>query len=148
MIRGTLLSTRLKTVILSLGVVIACTSLSPRVSHAIPIAGDYVFTSGLTGSFTSNGTRLTVWAITDSSNFLWTNVGSTASIFPVMINTSDFFNQVDPTSGRGIAINWRTSLETFTAVTLVSTAFAALLSTPASGRCGVAVKWWGHFWQG
>ena len=24
-----------------------------------------------------------------------------------MINTSDFFNQVDPTSGRGIAINWR-----------------------------------------
>ena len=46
-------------------------ALLPRPSHAIslpaiPVAGDYVFTSGLTGTFTSDGTRLTAWTITGS----------------------------------------------------------------------------------
>lgn len=40
--------------------------LTPLQSYAIPIAGSYAFTSGLTGAFTSNGTSLTSWAITDT----------------------------------------------------------------------------------
>ena len=33
-------------------------------SYAIPIAGNYTFTNGLTGTFTSDGNKLTAWNIT------------------------------------------------------------------------------------
>lgn len=42
---------------------IACLGVTSP-SHAIPIAGNYTFTNGLTGSFTSDGNQLTAWNIT------------------------------------------------------------------------------------
>lgn len=39
------------------------TLLAPTTSDATPLAGNYVFTSGLTGTFTSDGAKLTAWNI-------------------------------------------------------------------------------------
>ena len=45
----------------------ALLTIAPPTAHAIPTAGDYVFTSGLTGTFTSTGSSLSAWQITDPS---------------------------------------------------------------------------------
>lgn len=47
--------------IVGFGVVAALVTLPPAVSHAVPVAGDYVFSAGLAGSFHSNGTFLDSW---------------------------------------------------------------------------------------
>lgn len=39
----------------------ALLTLAPPTAHAIPVAGDYEFTSGLVGTFTSDGNQLTAW---------------------------------------------------------------------------------------
>ena len=65
--------------VLGLGLCLAVSAVTPTTSHAIPSAGDYTFTSGLTGTFTSDGTQLTKWSITDPGNFLW-ETPSTPSI--------------------------------------------------------------------
>lgn len=41
--------------------------------HAIPMAGNYAFTSGFTGIFTSDGTKLTAWDFRDPSNYHWSD---------------------------------------------------------------------------
>lgn len=61
----------LKAMVFGLGLCLAVSAITPTTSHAIPSAGDYIFTSGLTGTFTSDGTQLTKWSITDPGNFLW-----------------------------------------------------------------------------
>lgn len=38
-------------------------AVAPTTSYAIPLAGNYTFTSGLTGTFTSDGANLTAWDI-------------------------------------------------------------------------------------
>ena len=42
---------------------IICLGLSSP-TYAIPVAGNYIFTNGLDGTFTSDGTKLTAWNIT------------------------------------------------------------------------------------
>lgn len=42
---------------------IVCLGVSSP-TYAIPVAGNYVFTNGLGGTFTSDGTQLTAWNIT------------------------------------------------------------------------------------
>lgn len=59
---------RLKAVVLGLSIFMAGPLMTPAPSHAIPNAGDYTFTSGLTGSFTSDGTALTAWNFFDPTN--------------------------------------------------------------------------------
>ena len=53
------------TFLIALLAVTALLTLTAPAAHAIPVAGDYVFTSGLTGTFTSDSTQLTAWAIQD-----------------------------------------------------------------------------------
>jgi hypothetical protein len=67
------------------------TFASPLTSHAIPIAGNYMFTSGLTGTFTSDGNQLTTWNFTDPLD----------SILPVTWDSSSplkFVSSNTPTS--------------------------------------------------
>lgn len=70
--------------------------VAPTNSYAIPSAGNYVFTSGLTGSFTSNGTSLTVWNIVGPSSTHYLT-GST------ILNNSNTFTQVVGTKALGIS---------------------------------------------
>ncbi|BCS30911.1 hypothetical protein TBR22_A01120 [Luteitalea sp. TBR-22] len=50
-------------------------TLATGQAQAAPIttAGDYVFTGGLTGTFTSDGTKLTKWSFTGNAGILWDN---------------------------------------------------------------------------
>jgi hypothetical protein len=49
----------------------------PNGSHAIPVAGEYVFISGLTGTFTSDGNRLTAWSIDDpNTDVVWNSANT------------------------------------------------------------------------
>lgn len=79
-----------------LGLVGGVAAITPTSSYAIPSAGSYVFTSGLTGTFTSNGTSLTAWDIfgPSSTHYL---TGST------LLNTSNVFTQVVGTKALGIS---------------------------------------------
>lgn len=68
---------------------------APTPAQAIPMAGDYMFTSTFTGTFTSDGTMLTAWDFTCvlgtcsySSNL--SNTGD-----PPVTNDSTLFQQND-----------------------------------------------------
>lgn len=51
--------------------------VAPNGSAAVPIAGEYVFTSGLTGTFTSDGNRLTAWFIDDpNTDVVWNSANT------------------------------------------------------------------------
>ena len=66
------------TCLLAVGAVSALLTLSPPTAHAIPVSGDYVFTTGITGSFTSNGTKLTAWDfVLDGSAVTWRHDNTT-----------------------------------------------------------------------
>ncbi len=89
--------------------------LNPTPASAIPSAGDYVFTSGLTGTFTSSGTQLTSWNFTDPINDIpWLSAFS-----PLSNNETSFFNEIFATLIGGglpgtflnssILINWVTN---------------------------------------
>ena len=61
-------------------VLVGALILSASPAHAIPVAGDYQFTSGLSGTFTSNGNSLSAWEIqfgtlqfSSSSDFVFRN---------------------------------------------------------------------------
>ena len=71
-------------------------AVAPTNSYAIPVAGNYAFTSGLTGTFTSDGSKLTVWDIVGplGGNFV---TGST-----VLNNSLAFTQGVFPS----LAIVW------------------------------------------
>lgn len=58
----------------------AMVAVSPTPSFAIPIRGDYQFTSGLTGTFTSDRGHLTVWHFKDDFGVLWDNNDSTEKV--------------------------------------------------------------------
>ena len=87
----------LRGVLTSLTVVSALSALLilPPPSHAIPVAGNYEFTSGLTGTFTSNGTQLTSWSFTDPLDSLWHITWNptvrTISNNPSLFEQGDFF---------------------------------------------------------
>ena len=51
--------------------------VAPNGSAAVPIAGEYVFTSGLTGTFTSDGNQLTAWSIDDpNTDVVWSSANT------------------------------------------------------------------------
>ncbi len=49
-------------------------TLSPPAAHAIPAAGDYVFTSLFSGSFTSTGSSLSAWQFTTPSGHSFSSI--------------------------------------------------------------------------
>ncbi len=75
-------------------------------SYAIPIAGDYVFTNGLTGTFTSDGSQLTAWNITvpSPSSITFCNACGQLTSF----NDSFIFDTIDKsiTSNEELSISW------------------------------------------
>jgi hypothetical protein len=79
-----------KAVVLGLVLGLAITAITPSSSHAIPTAGDYIFISGPTGTFTSSGTDLTAWSITDLSGKTWSNLDNSLTL---LANGPDFFEQ-------------------------------------------------------
>lgn len=79
-----------KAVVLGLVLGLAITAMTPSSSHAIPTAGDYIFTSGPTGTFTSSGTDLTAWSITDLSGKTWSNLDNSLTL---LANGPNFFEQ-------------------------------------------------------
>lgn len=80
----------------------ALLTFTPPTAHAIPVAGDYVFTSGLTGSFTSDGSRLTDWDFTDQQSRTW----SPLTGFIRSNNVNEFRLHVSLSDLRGIYITW------------------------------------------
>ena len=71
-------------------------AVAPTNSYAIPSSGNYVFTSGLTGTFTSNGTSLTAWDIFGPSSTHYLTGGT-------IFNNSNVFTQVVGTKALGIS---------------------------------------------
>lgn len=90
------LSRKLALAVMTLSLVGGAVVVTPSSSHAIPSAGNYVFTSGLTGTFTSNGISLTAWDIwgPSSTHYL---TGTTT------LNNSNVFTQIVGTKGLGIS---------------------------------------------
>lgn len=87
---------------------------SPLGTHAIPVAGNYQFTNGLTGTFISDGTKLTAWNIhvpypglTGDGVPYVTHFCNTC-LQPVHTNDSDLFFTFDLTqvAGPNLAIGW------------------------------------------
>lgn len=78
-------------------------AVAPTNSYAIPVAGSYAFTSGLTGTFTSDGSKLTAWDIVGplGGNFV---TGST-----VLNNSLAFTQGVIPS----LAIVWNLNKNVF-----------------------------------
>lgn len=99
----------IKVLFLSLGISIAAASLSPTPSHAIPSAGIYNFTSGLTGTFTSNGTTLTDWAFKDPNSSIWLPGIWTPGVGTVFSNNATTFAQTDPFFFFDVSITWTSS---------------------------------------
>lgn len=60
----------------------ASIGMGPQPAQAIPTAGDYIFTSGLSGTFTSDGSMLTVWHITDPFFRVW----SSSDVAPLILD--------------------------------------------------------------
>jgi len=68
---------------------------APAPAHAIPVAGDYEFTSGLTGNFTSDGSQLTSWNFSDPvGSMIWSNTSSSFQNVSVN-NTSSFASNIN-----------------------------------------------------
>lgn len=96
-------------VLLGFALVFGVTTITPATSHAIPVAGDYTFTSGVTGTFTSNGNALTVWSFSVPSTIvLWTD--SDPSVRPTTNDDTIFFAA---TQVGDVRIDW--SSNSFTA---------------------------------
>lgn len=75
----------------SLGLVLLIGSLMfTTPAGAIPTAGNYQFTSGLTGTFTSTGFSLSEWSFTDVTGLHWANHMGSA---PVLSNDKFLFRQ-------------------------------------------------------
>ena len=86
--------------VFGLGLGLAVTVIAPSSSHAIPTAGDYIFTSGPTGTFTSSGTDLTAWSITDLFGKTWSNLNNSLTL---QANGPDVFEQTgDPSTLNGV----------------------------------------------
>ena len=92
------------TCLLAVGAVSALLTLSPPTAHAIPVAGDYVFTSGLTGTFTSTGTSLSAWNFGEVGSVLVYNNTNGSQI--VNLNNALQFRAAINPSIQEIEINW------------------------------------------
>jgi hypothetical protein len=57
--------------------------------HAIPMAGNYAFTSGFTGIFTSDGSKLTAWDFRDPSNYHWSDRITVDRNLDILVNAND-----------------------------------------------------------
>ncbi len=82
-----------------------CLGLSSP-SYAIPIAGNYTFTNGLTGTFTSDGSQLTAWDITVPS--LSSTVFCDACGQQIPTNDISFFHTINKsiTPNEELSISW------------------------------------------
>ena len=80
------------TVVVSFSAILA---VNPPPSQAIPTAGDYEFisASGLSGTFTSDGSILTQWDITEPSGYQWQDTLLTQE---VIVNDQGAFVTADP----------------------------------------------------
>lgn len=104
-------------VLLGFALVCGVTTITPATSHAIPVAGDYTFTSGFTGTFTSNGNAVTVWSFSVPSTIvLWTD--SDPSVRPATNGNTIFFAA---TQAGDVRIDWS------------NTSFTARLNLTAGG---------------
>lgn len=66
--------------LVSVGLIASIMALTPSVGMAFPFAGDYVFTGELSGTFTSDGTKLTTWSFSDRySGINWDTASSNQS---------------------------------------------------------------------
>lgn len=130
----------MKATVLGLGVVLAVVVTNPSSSHAIsfpiPTAGTYVFTSGLTGSFTSDGAKLTDWNITDLLGQVWT------PLTPVIASTNNpfVFGQVRAIN-ESFSLDWNMNITTAThglQVTAGNFGFAASSAVPEASSGALA----------
>lgn len=103
MIRASYNWPNLKALVFGLGLCLALSATTPTPSHAIPVAGDYIFTSGLTGTFTSTGTALSDWSI--SHPILGTLTPSTPSMFGLN-DEREFASYKSPGNANGLTIFW------------------------------------------
>jgi hypothetical protein len=79
---------------------------SPPATHAIPVAGDYEFTSVLVGTFSRDGTALTVWHFSvPTTSTVWTHT----DVDTFGANTpNQFFRYIQsPIRNTSINIPWR-----------------------------------------
>ncbi len=91
---------------------ILCLGLSSP-TYAIPVAGNYVFTNGLDGTFTSDGSKLTVWNITTQlSSTIFCN--ACGQLTP--LNDSSSFQTIDTsiTPNEEFSLLWANSTWGFT----------------------------------
>lgn len=75
--------------------------LTSAPAEAIPVAGNYLFTSGLSGSFTSNGSSLTAWSIDDLFFNNWSH-----TIPLQLVPTNEARNFFTHFSTESLAIDW------------------------------------------
>ena len=94
---------RFFTSLMAVSAVSALLTLTAPAAHAIPVAGDYEFTSGLVGTFTSDGNQLTAWDFYASivPQMHWRNDGATQ----VLDNNIHFF-QARLLPGYFIGLSW------------------------------------------
>ena len=113
----------LKGIAIGLGIGLVLTTTTPTPSHAIPLAGDYAFTAGFTGTFTSNGSKLTEWNFTDSLGTSWTFDFDDGSM--VLTNNAVKFDVLR--GNREVVITWDNG--------------SAIEITSPVGRTTTAVTW-------
>ena len=91
------------TYLMAVGAFSALLTLAPPAAHAIPVAGDYEFTSGLTGTFTSDGNSLTAWSFHDPvTSVLWRDNDPT-----ILVNANHQTNLLLGTTLFGsLQLNW------------------------------------------
>lgn len=96
------------------GAIAAAVTLGTGQAQAAPIttAGDYVFTGGLTGTFTSDGTTLTKWSFTGPAGILWDNtllLGAGGGGFQAVAeNSTTFFLSAFLFTPAVVRVNWDT----------------------------------------
>lgn len=86
------------TLAFSLGAFLA---LTPTPAHAIPVQGDYLFTSGLTGTFSSDGSKVTIWDFIDPFNVHWTAADGPSQVF---LNNASFLSLSNKTNF--VVLDW------------------------------------------
>lgn len=103
------------TVLSSLALMTALTTFTPTLSHAIPVAGDYIFTSGLVGGFTSDGTQVTKYLVfMEGTGYAYGSPGPDNPSIPFIVkNDQTSFDLFDETRREAsISLLWDTLLAT------------------------------------
>lgn len=97
------LRTRVWSLVMGFTICSALTVLSPVPAQAIPSAGDYTFTSGFTGTFTSNGTSVTEYNFIDAVGMLWLR---RIPVILEMQNNVTYFALLNDFNGATLIWNW------------------------------------------